>query len=77
MAVVLPESSEPPVTTRTTTLTATRPTIQPTENATPFARPRLVSSMSTTATIGIGLSATPAAYGSSSPIAPLSTAAGS
>jgi hypothetical protein len=41
------------------------PTIQPSRNAGPFVRARGVTSMSTTATIGIGLTATPTANGSS------------
>src|SRR5262249_36447384 len=44
--------------------TLARPITQPRMNAGPFTRPRVVASMSTTATIGSGLIATPIALGS-------------
>src|SRR5829696_2220707 len=51
------------------------PTIQPARNAGPLLRARGVTSISTTATIGSGLMATPTANGSSCPIAsPMSPA---
>jgi len=45
------------------------PAIQPSRNAGPLVRARRVTSISTTATIGIGLTATPTANGSSCPMA--------
>ena len=49
----------PPATTRTIVPTNARPTIQPSTKAGPLTRARGVPSISTTAMIGIGLSATP------------------
>jgi hypothetical protein len=49
--------------------TTISPASQPITNAGPFARVRGVTSISTTAMIGIGLSATPTASGSTRPMA--------
>ena len=49
--------------------TTASPASQPAMNTAPFTRARCVVSISTTATIGIGLKATPTANGSAPPIA--------
>ena len=66
----------PPAATRTTVPTTVRPRTQPATNAGPLTRPRGVASMSTTAMIGTGLTATPTANESTCPIAsPMAQAA--
>jgi hypothetical protein len=67
--VPLSWSSTPPATSSTTTLTTTKPTTHPTAKAGPFEWARGVPSMRITATIGTGLTATPTAEGSRSPMA--------
>ena len=62
-------SSAPPATNSTITLTTTSPRTQPTAKAGPLTRAFGVPSTRMTATIGMGLSATPTADGSRSPIA--------
>ena len=69
VAVVLSGSSAPPATARTTIETITRPATQPTANAGPLVRALGVPSIKMTAMIGTGLSATPTADGSRSPMA--------
>ena len=66
---MLPESSEPLATISTTTLTIDRPATHPMAKAGPLLRAFGVPSMRITAMIGTGLSATPSADGSRSPIA--------
>ena len=62
-------SSESPATRRTITLTMTSPSTHPTAKAGPFERAFGVPRIRITAMIGTGLSATPIADGSRSPIA--------
>ena len=59
----------PPATTSTIVPTTASPTTQPTRKAGPLRRPAGVPSMSTTAMMGTGLSATPTAKESTCPIA--------
>jgi hypothetical protein len=66
--VSLLESASPAISS-TMTDTATRPSTQPAAKADPVVRARGVPSMRITATIGIGLRATPTADGRRSPIA--------
>jgi hypothetical protein len=61
--------SAPPATNSTMTDTATSPSTHPAAKADPVERARGVPSMRITATMGIGLSATPTAEGNRSPIA--------
>ncbi len=61
--------SDGPTTASTIAPTTATPTTHPRRNMNPSARARGVSSISTMAMIGIGLSATPTAYGSNWPIA--------
>jgi hypothetical protein len=63
------DASAPLETSSTITPTSESPTSQPRMNAGPFVRARGVPSIKTTAMIGTGLSATPTASGSTSPIA--------
>ena len=72
-ALALSASSAPELTSRTMTLTATSPPTHPIANAGPLVRALGVPSMRMTAMIGTGLSATPTADGSRSPIAWVST----
>ena len=58
-AVALSVRLAPPVTTSTIVAAADSPTTQPIANIGPLTRARVVPSIRTTATIGIGLSATP------------------
>lgn len=64
-------SSEVPLPTSSTTTPPRTaiPSIQPTRKANPLLRARRLTSMRTTATIGIGLTSTPTAIGSDAPMA--------
>jgi hypothetical protein len=59
----------PPAIDSTIAPTIARPSHQPTMKAGPFSRPRSLTSISTTATIGSGLIAMPTAIGTDCPIA--------
>jgi hypothetical protein len=58
-----------PTASTSTEPATTTPTNQPTRNANPLALARELTSMSTTATMGIGLSRTPIAMGNDCPTA--------